>query len=61
MDCRNIAAGADERSLHSYYINSRAVSQDIAAVMLGLEPDMIVNREYLLAKRAWRLVAEASN
>ena len=61
VDCRNIAAGADERSLHSYYINSRAVSQDIAAVMLGLEPDMIVNREYLLAKRAWRLVAEVLN
>ncbi|KRB52514.1 alpha/beta hydrolase [Phenylobacterium sp. Root700] len=58
VDCRNIASGADELSQHSYYINSRAVSQDIAAVMLGLEPDMILNREFLLAKRAWRLVGE---
>ena len=58
VDCRNIASGADELSQHSYYINSRAVSQDIAAVMLGLEPDMIQNREFLLAKRAWRLVSE---
>ena len=41
VDCRNIASGADELSQHSYYINSRAVSQDIAAVMLGLEPDML--------------------
>ncbi|MDO9431597.1 MAG: alpha/beta hydrolase [Pseudomonadota bacterium] len=58
VDCRNIASGADELSQHSYYINSRAVSQDIAAVMLGLEPDMIQNREFLLSKRAWRLVTE---
>ena len=27
-------------------------------MMLGLEPDMIQNREFLLAKRAWRLVSE---
>jgi esterase/lipase superfamily enzyme len=58
VDCRSIAAGADDLSRHSYYINSRAVSVDIARVMAGQEPEGFPNREYLTTRRAWRLVGE---
>ncbi|WP_309646409.1 alpha/beta fold hydrolase [Phenylobacterium sp.] len=59
VDCRNIAAAADAFTQHSYYINSRAVSRDIAAVLLGLEPDAIANREFVAPKRSWRIAVEA--
>jgi esterase/lipase superfamily enzyme len=58
VDCRNIATVADEVIQHSYYINSRAVSQDIASVLLGMEPEIIQNRAFITAKRAWRIVGE---
>ncbi len=58
VDCRNIAAVADKFTQHSYYIHSRAVSQDIAWVLLGLEAEVIQNRDFVTAKRAWRIVGE---
>lgn len=58
VDCRNVAKGADEKVQHSYYIHSKAMAQDIAAVLSGVEPEAIANRVFVEPRRAWRIVAE---
>ena len=60
MDCRNVAGHADPFVEHSYYIRSRAMSQDLAAVLKGGAPETIANRVFILPERAWRISAELS-
>lgn len=58
VDCSAVAKGADEKVQHSYYIHSPAMAQDIAAVLSGALPDQFLNREYVLSRRAWRVIKE---
>jgi esterase/lipase superfamily enzyme len=58
VDCQVVAKGADSLVEHTYYIHSRAVSRDIAAVMGGAAPEAIGNRDYIPTRRAWRIMAE---
>jgi len=58
VDCRNVAGDADPLAHHSYYIRSRAMTRDLAAVLLGSAPEAIANRAFLSNIRAWRIVQE---
>ena len=58
VDCRNVAGHAQPLIEHSYYIRSRAMADDIGAVLAGAEPDEIGNRQYVAPTRAWRIVKE---
>lgn len=58
VDCRNVAGDADALVQHSYYARSRAMTFDIGAVLAGMDPEAIGNRDYVLPLRAWRIVRE---
>lgn len=58
VDCRNVAGDADALVQHSYYARSRAMTFDIGAVLAGMDPEAIGNRDYVLPLRAWRIVKE---
>jgi len=58
VDCRNVAMSADKVVGHSYYINSPAMAADISAVLGDADPETIPNREYVEAKRVWRIVRD---
>lgn len=58
VDCRNVAGDADPFVEHSYYIRSRAMSDDIGAVLSGEPPETIGNRNFVFTERAWRVVRE---
>lgn len=58
VDCRNVAGHADPFVEHSYYIRSRAMSADLAAVLRGGAPETIGNRAYILEARSWRIATE---
>jgi esterase/lipase superfamily enzyme len=58
VDCRNVASDADPLVGHGYYVRSQAMSLDIGAVLAGLPPEAIANREYVTPLRAWRVVRE---
>ncbi|HEX7887329.1 MAG TPA: alpha/beta fold hydrolase [Phenylobacterium sp.] len=60
VDCRNVAMSADKVVGHSYYINSPAMAADIAAVLLDTDSEAIPNREYIPAKRVWRIIQDLS-
>jgi esterase/lipase superfamily enzyme len=57
VDCSRVAAIADPRVLHSYYIRSPAVTADINAVLDDSPDDLIGNREVVRAARAYRLAS----
>jgi esterase/lipase superfamily enzyme len=58
VDCRNVAGSADPFVEHSYYIRSRAMTQDLAQVLAGAPPEAITNRNPVPADRAWRIERE---
>ncbi|HWU80443.1 MAG TPA: alpha/beta fold hydrolase [Caulobacter sp.] len=58
VDCRNVARDADMLVGHSYYTRSIAMTSDIAAVLEGMDPEVIGNRAYVQALRAWRIAKE---
>ncbi|WP_339913640.1 alpha/beta fold hydrolase [uncultured Brevundimonas sp.] len=58
VDCRRVAGHADPFIEHSYYIRSRAMSADIAAVLADTPPESIGNRTYVDSIRSWRIIAE---
>lgn len=58
VDCRKVAGHAQPLIEHSYYIRSRAMADDIGAVLSGAEPESIGNRQYIESLRAWRLASE---
>ena len=58
VDCRVVAGHANPFVEHSYYINSRAMAQDIGSVLNGDLPEIIVNRDFIDRQRAYRIRAE---
>ncbi|MDB5424913.1 MAG: hypothetical protein JWQ29_2329 [Phenylobacterium sp.] len=58
VDCRTVAGHANPFIEHSYYINSRAMAQDIGAVLNGDLPEAIANREFIDRLRAYRIRME---
>jgi esterase/lipase superfamily enzyme len=58
VDCRNVAMNADKLVGHSYYINSPAMTADIASVMLDTDSEAMPNREWVPTKRLWRIIRE---
>lgn len=58
VDCRNVAMSADRVVGHSYYINSPAMAADMAEVLRDTDSEAIPNREYVEAKRVWRIVGD---
>ena len=58
VDCRNVAMSADRAVGHSYYINSRAMTADIAQVLQDVDSEAMLNREYVPTKRVWRIVGD---
>jgi esterase/lipase superfamily enzyme len=58
VDCRVVGGDGDTLARHSYYVGSRAVAADLGFVLSGEEPGVIVNRAYIDAERAWRIVKE---
>lgn len=55
VDCRNVGDGFVE---HGYYVESRAMSADLGAVLLGQAPEAIGNRIFVPPERSWRIVRE---
>lgn len=55
VDCRNVKSHGDKLVRHSYYLNSAATRADLGAVLNGVDPELIGNRQYILAKRAYRI------
>jgi esterase/lipase superfamily enzyme len=60
VDCRNVAMNADKLVGHSYYINSPAMTSDIASVMQDTDSEAIPNREWVATKRVWRIIRETA-
>lgn len=58
VDCRNVAGHADRAIGHSYFLRSRAMADDISAVLNNQPPESIGNRTYVDSIRAWRLAHE---
>jgi len=58
VDCRAIAGHANPHIEHSYYINSPAMAQDIGAVLNGVLPEAIDNRDFFERQRAYRIRME---
>lgn len=56
VDCRNVATKGDKIAGHSYYINNTAMTDDISRVLADLDTEAL-GREYIEAKRVWRIVA----
>lgn len=58
VDCRNVARHADRAIGHSYFLRSRAMADDISAVLNSQPPEAIGNRIYVDSIRAWRITQE---
>jgi len=58
VDCSNVARHADRTIGHSYFLNSRAMAEDISAVLNNQAPEAIGNRTYIDSIRAWRITQE---
>ena len=58
VDCRNVSGHADPIVQHGYFARSRAMADDIAAVLRGAAPETIGNRSYVVQERAWRIIQE---
>jgi len=58
VDCRLVEGDGDKLTNHSYFINSYAMRQDTRQILEGMEPELIVNREYVQSNRSWRIVKE---
>jgi len=56
VDCRNVAMRGDKVAGHSYYINNTAMTDDIGRVLADLDTEAL-GREYVEAKRVWRITA----
>jgi len=58
VDCRKVAGRGDPHIEHSFFIRSPAMSRDIGQVLADLEPEAMANRDYVLARRVWRVSGE---
>jgi esterase/lipase superfamily enzyme len=58
VDCRKVASAADRWAEHSYYLRSKALENDMNAVMADTPPEDIRNRTFIDRTRSWRLIRE---